>query len=206
MRNTIVLLFTTLILALLGGCGQAPETANVETPNLNLPANTDFSGNILTNVDPNVVNDPPASSGNENIAPFPEIQSNKVGNHVRTGEPGVDSDGIKQAQQNKQMLLGADNSFITGEMNKQGQPVQARTFVNHPLLAKVEVIALGENEKKQLVHLKDGRVLPLSEEKIKKPMAASSYDLLKAVGVEYTAPAGTEKKEEPKQKLPYGKN
>lgn len=199
--NKLVILFITAITALsLTGCwGTATET-NTETADANL--NPDANLSATTNIDVNVVNNPPENTQTTNQPPIIEVQTNKVGNHVRTGEPGVDSPEMKKAEKMRQYKLGPENSFISGEMNDKGEPVQTRQFGNHPTIKKVEVITYSETEKKMLVYLKNGKVLPLEPGKVTNPMTASSYDLLKAVGVEVKTPAQTtdDKKEEQKKK------
>lgn len=196
--NKSVILFITAIIALsLTGCwGTATET-NTETTNANLQP--DANAVSLQNVDINTVNDPPANAETTNKSPMLEIQSNKVGNHIRSGEPGVDSEEFKKAEKTRRFKLGPENSLISGEMNKDGNPVQRRKFSNNQLIDKIEVITYSADEQKQFLYLKDGKVLQI-EPKISNPMNASTYQLLQAVGIEQkTAPqTGNEKKEDQK--------
>lgn len=80
-----------------------------------------------------------------------------------------------------------DDSEVSMEMNKAGQPVQTRIFKNHPVLLKVEKIYLGPKETKYTVHLKNGRVLPLEEGKLSDFLIAPPQDILAAVGVKNQA-------------------
>ena len=184
--NKLAILFITAITALsLTSCwGTEIET---ETANANL--NPNANSTVTANVSANEINNPNENTQSVKQTQLTEAQTNKIGNHVRTGEPGVDSKEMKKAEKNRQYIPAPENSLISNEMNNQGQPVQTRKFSGNPTLDKIEVIALGEKERKQLVYLKSGKVLPLEQGKISDPMTASSYDLLKAVGIGAKVPA-----------------
>lgn len=194
MNKIIILFVTATTVLLLTGCwATATET---ETANSNLNPNSNLSA--TTNTDAGVLNNSPENTQNINQKPIIDISGNKVGNHIRTGEPGVDSPEMKKAEQNKEYIKGPENSLISGEMNDKGEPVQTRRFKNHQTLDKVEIITYSETKKKIIVYLKNGKKLPLEPDRITNPMTASSFDLLKAVGVEAkTSPQTTgEKKKE----------
>lgn len=199
--NKIVILFITAVTALLlTGCWAAATETDTETANANL--NPDANLSATTNIDVNVVNNPPENTQEVSQKPMIEVQTNKVGNHIRTGEPGVDSPEMKKGESVRQYKLGPENSFISGEMNDKGEPVQTRQFGNNPTIKKVEVITYSETQKKMLVYLKNGKVLPLEPGKVTDPMTASSYEILKAIGVEVKSPPPTanDKKEEQRKK------
>ncbi len=75
-----------------------------------------------------------------------------------------------------------DNSEITTEMNKQGQPIETRTFKSNPLLAKVERIYTTLDNPTVRVYLKDGKVINLPKGKIDNIFSASAQEILNAVG------------------------
>lgn len=197
MNKSVILLITAVTAISLTGCwGTATETDS-ETANSAIIAQGNLSE--TTNIDVNVVNNPPENAQNIEPQPMVEIQTNKVGNHVRTGDPGEDPTGMKEAEKRRQYKLAAESSLISNEMNKDGNPVQTRQFGNNPILKKVEIISFSEKERKILVYLKDGKVLPMTQGKLPDPMVATSYQILKAVGVEPPAPPPTmsvEKKKE----------
>ncbi len=70
-------------------------------------------------------------------------------------------------------------------MNKQGQPIETRTFKSNPLLAKVERIYTTLDNPTVRVYLKDGKVINLPKGKIDNIFSASAQEILNAVG---TAP------------------
>ncbi len=78
-----------------------------------------------------------------------------------------------------------DNSEITTEMNKQGQPIETRTFKSNPLLAKVERIYITLDNPTVSVYLKDGKIINLPNGAIDNILTASAQEILNAVG---TAP------------------
>jgi hypothetical protein len=199
MNKSVILFITAIIAFSLTGCWGTTTETNTETANANLQP--DANAVSLKNVDINTVNNP-QNTVNTNQQPMLEVQTNKVGNHIRTGEPGVDTEEFKKAETTRRFKLGPENSLISGEMNKDGNPVQRRKFSSHQMLDKVEVITYSADLQKQFVYLKDGKVLQIEPGKISNPMTASSYELLKAVGVELqtSPPTGNEKKDDQKQK------
>lgn len=206
MNKSVILFIIAVTTFSLTGCwGTTTETAT-NTDTETAAAKTEFNPNANMsdsgNVNVNSINNLPENSEQTNQQPLIQFQTNKVGNHIRTGKPGVDSPQMKQAEKNKDFIKGAENSLISGEMNNKGEPVQTRQFQSHPTLDKVEIITNSETDKKILVHLKNGKVLPLAPNKITNPMTASSYDLLKAVGIEVKSPppSAEDKKEEQRKK------
>lgn len=200
MKKPSTLFITAILTLFLTGCwGTATET-NTETANANLTP--DANAVSLQNVDINTVNDPSANVDPNAENPMLDIQTNKVGNHIKSGEPGVDTEEMKKAENTRRFKLAPENSLIYGEMNKDGNPVQIRKFSSHPTLERVEIIAYSADDRKQFVHLKDGKVLQIEPGKIVNPMTASTFELLKAVGIEVkTAPlTDEEKKKQEKQK------
>lgn len=197
--NKLIILFITAIIAFsLTGCwGTATETVNTETANANKKPDANLQ--TMGNYDINTAGNSPETTqvntqeGNQN--PGIQIQTNKVGNHVRSGVPGEDTEAMKRAAKNGQFLPAPENSFISNEMNKAGNPVQTRKFNGHPTIDRVEIITFGEKNNKRLLYLKDGKVLPLEEGNTINPMTASSYQLLTAVGIEVKSPPSESKKE-----------
>ncbi len=197
--NKSAILFITAITAIsLAGCRQTSIEVNQETANTN--ANSKTVSSVMANSDANLVNNAPENTQQVDHPTAIEVATNKVGKFVRTGKPGIETEEMKNAVKKGQYIPGPESSLISGDMNKQGQPVQTRKFTKDQTLDKVEIIALGETERKILVHLRNGKVLPLEQGKITDPMTASSYDLLKAVGIEpkVTPKTNNAKKEDQK--------
>ena len=192
--NKLIILFITAIIAVsLAGCWSATTETNTENANANADEKTVADFSKETNVSVNVGNNSTGNTQTEDLPPTLQVQTNKVGNHIRTGKPGIDPPGMKNAE--KQYNTGLESSLISTEMNKDGNPVETRKFSNNPQLDKIEVTALGEKERKILVYLKNGKVLPLQQGKLTNPMVATSYEILKSVGIEVKAapPTGNEK-------------
>lgn len=198
--NKLVILFVTAVTAItLTGCWSATtETnseTNAETANANLTPDANYPE--TANFDVNVVNNPPEGTQNVEQKPLMEVQTNKVGNHVRTGKPGIDPPGMKEAEKRQQYKLGNESSLISNVMNKEGHPVQTRKFGGNPQIDKVEIISIDAKQRKILVYLKNGKTLQMAEGKLADPMTASSYQILKAVDVEVIpAPMINTKKKE----------
>ncbi len=79
------------------------------------------------------------------------------------------------------MTAAPDNSEVSSGMNAKGQPVETRFFINHPLLVKVERIDISNRNAK--VYLKNGKVLPLPEDKAGAFLTATAAEILAAVGI-----------------------
>lgn len=189
--NKLVVLFITAMIALcLTACWGTPtETVNTETKTENVNSNNtvaDFA-NTGTNTN-NAVNNSSANTQNTNIPAMFDVQSNKAGRQVKSGVPGKDMPEMKEAENNKQTIPAPENSVVSNEMNKQGNPVQTRKFNGNPAIDKLEVITLGEKQTKQLLYLKNGKVLEIPNGAVENPMFASSYTLLKAVGIDVKTP------------------
>lgn len=198
--NKSVILFISAIIALtLTGCWSAAntETANSETTNVitNADPRMTADSNIQINTDPSVVNDPPSNAVNSDKPMMSEIQSNKVGNHIRSGEPGIDPKDFKDALKNRITSPAPENSVVWGEMNKDGNAVQTRKFAKNPTIDKIEIITLGSNQKKQLLYLKSGKIIEIAEDKNVDLINGSSYQIFQAAGIEVkSAPQTTNEK------------
>lgn len=81
----------------------------------------------------------------------------------------------------KVVTAAPDNSEVSSDMNLKGQPVEIRSFKNHPLLIKVERVDLDNSNVK--VYLKNGKVLTIPEDKASGFLTASASEILEAVGV-----------------------
>ena len=74
-----------------------------------------------------------------------------------------------------------DDSVIVTTMNRQGNPVETRTFNRHPLLAKVEKITIGKDPQYK-VYLRSGKVLNAPVDKMENFRALAPENILDAVG------------------------
>lgn len=78
-------------------------------------------------------------------------------------------------------IAAPDNSEVISQMNEKGQPLERRTFKNHPVLAKIERIDLDNQNIK--VYLKSGKIVNLPADQADNFLTARADDILKAVGM-----------------------
>lgn len=147
--------------------------ANVNTPTATNQTLTPYKG--MQNVDPNVFN----QSG---------LNIKQVNRPVNTN-------------QSLTTRIAPDDSVFTVSMNKDGVPIETRTFNSHPILAKVEKQFLGK-EIKYKVYLRNGKVLEGPADKLENYRVMGPGNILEAVGIDpnvqntnQSKPAGKEKKE-----------
>ncbi len=81
------------------------------------------------------------------------------------------------------LTAAPDNSEISTEMNKQGQPIETRTFKDHPSLVKVVRTYVTLENPQVKVYLKNGKVLDLPKGKIDNIFNVPADEILTAVGV-----------------------
>ena len=78
-------------------------------------------------------------------------------------------------------VASPDNSEIISSMDAKGQPLETRTFKNHPILVKIERTNLDSRDIK--VYLKNGKTVVLPESWADSFLTAPASDILKAVGL-----------------------
>lgn len=157
--------FILIILIFLSGCSSTEQTnaAKNGTSNLNpnqanvnnSAASVPFNG--IQNVNPNAFN-----ASNDNLKVIPT-------------DP-------KKSQTTVGTRTAPDDSTFTGTMNSKGQPMEIRTFNNHPTLARVEKTFLGKSVQYK-VFLKNGKVLDADPEKMSNFAAMSPENILEIVGM-----------------------
>jgi hypothetical protein len=79
--------------------------------------------------------------------------------------------------------IAPDDSVFSASMNKNGMPVETRTFNSHPILAKVEKQFLGK-EVKYKVYLRNGKVLEGPADKLENYRVMGPGNILEAVGID----------------------
>ncbi len=159
----------------LGSCSSS-TTETVSTTNLNTADNSIANNSAAKSENIN------ADSSQSVLLQNPEFLDYK-------NKKGGKGKGVKVApiDPNAARFLSPapDNSEITTEMNKQGQPIETRTFKSNPLLAKVERIYITLDNPTVSVYLKDGKIINLPNGAIDNILTASAQEILNAVG---TAP------------------
>ncbi len=92
----------------------------------------------------------------------------------------------------------SDNSEITATMDKQGVPIETRTFKDNPMLVKVERVFIDLKNPQTRVYLKNGKVVNVSPDKLSNPSTASANEILTAAGI---IPKSAPQKAEPKTEM-----
>jgi hypothetical protein len=91
-----------------------------------------------------------------------------------------------------------DNSTVSVKMDKNGNPIETRTFLNHQILEKVEKISIGKNVKYK-VYLKNGKVIEPPADKMENFTALAPNNILAAIGIEPPPPRPEERVPEMKK-------
>jgi len=172
--------YLAVISTLIAGCSPA---ANVEISNSNVQLNTVTNKPIVS-----AVNQP---NTNVEIAPntnavviqnsliskntMQELRSKKGRGNINVAPMGPSVSAVS--------VPAPDNSEVSSQMNKQGVPVETRTFKNHPVLVKVERTFTDITKPVMKIYLKNGKVVNVPQGKIADPLTASADEILKAVGV-----------------------
>ncbi|MGI8639835.1 MAG: hypothetical protein ACR2MG_07760 [Pyrinomonadaceae bacterium] len=174
-----IFLGLTVFLIFPGGCSSSANQT-VSKTNSNIAnnsvaemrnTNVAVSTNMEDFMNPNNVPPAPANSGLSNT-PTQKIIKGKTTN-VAPIDPNV----------RKILAPAPDNSEISTEMNKQGQPIETRTFKSNALLAKVERIYITLDNPTVKVYLKNGKIIDLPKGRIDNIFDASANEILKAVGI-----------------------
>lgn len=146
---------------------------------VNIAPNAAVNNSVAATVNQPNANVEPMPNGNMKIQNFAISRDNIPSRKGDRIEKGTTADPI--APDVKPAEYSApDNSMTTSGMNLKGEPIETRTFQNHPTLLKVERVNL--NDKAIKVYLKNGKVLTLPENMAKNYLKASASDILNAVG------------------------
>ena len=188
----------------IGGCSQA-TTENVSTRNSDTGSkNTNVSSSMTQAQNTNAANTtmeefmnannvPPAANSAVNSANSPAIKSSdSLMDAMQKRGRGKRANAVPIDPHARQILTVApDNSEISTEMNKQGQPIETRTFRDNSSLDKVVRTYVTTENPQVKVFLKNGKVLDLPKSKIDNIFNASADEILNAVGAapQKSAPA-----------------
>lgn len=168
-----------IFLVFLSGCTSAPVT-NVNSANSNVADNSvaemSNTNSASVTMEEFMNTNAAAPSVNKDVS---ELSGSPTGKNSR----GKNADSAP-IDPNAEMILttAPDNSVITTSMNKQGAPVETRTFKSHPTLLKVERVYTDLKNPTITVYLKNGKTYDLPKEKIDDIFNVSANDILNAVG------------------------
>ena len=181
-------LLLTVFSIFLTGCSSAPV-------NNSTAANTNSTTNAANSANQNSV----AEMSNDNTVPLtmeefmnannaaPDENANRsdlsgspIGKNARGRRPNS-----APVDPNAETILtvAPDNSVITTSMNKDGAPIETRTFKSHPTLLKIERVYTDLKNPTIKVFLKNGKTFDLPKEKITDIFNVPADDILKAAGV-----------------------
>ena len=167
-----VLILLSVIFANCGGNTAEPNSAaaNTNSARAEVPANSISSNNGQTQ---------PAYNGEtKEIADGFPVPANANVTVVDTNQ-AVDTMREKPAP---------DDSTFSAEMNEKGQPVETRTFRNHPTLKKVEKITMSPRDYVFKIYLKNGKVVESKSDKLKDFRVISPESILDTVGMKPPPP------------------
>lgn len=200
-------LWTAIFLMFVSSCSPATsENSDTRNSNIiirNVSANNSVNqvpnANAQNSAKPtmeefmNANNIPPVADDAANNANSPQLRSTnslmdamqKKGMGKRVNVAPIDPNARRV------LTVAPDNSEISTEMNKQGQPVETRTFKDNPSLDKVVRTYITLENPQVKVYLKNGKILDLPKGKIDNPFNVPANEILTAVGVatQKSAPA-----------------
>jgi hypothetical protein len=178
MRAKIAKFLVVPVCLLTWGCGSAVETnsnTNVVVTNAN-PAN----GSDVDVIQPAPVNGVTANSGTGN--------TNRL--NINAGNPSM-------ANAKPMVFPAPDDSEYSTTMDQSGSAIETRTFRKDPVIAKVERIWKGVNDKTVSIYLKNGKVVSVPADKWTDIKSQPVQVFYEAAGVKPpTPPAGTTRKDE----------
>jgi len=153
------------------GCSSAPTTTNTTT-------NTTESENknpTNTNVE--------TAAGNSEKPPVLKFGIDKNAKGGRFPNPnatgGIDVKNVKVVTPTRP---ASDNSQVASTMNKEGTPIETRTFKSHPILLKTERIYTDIQNPNGRVYLKNGKIVELPPDPSINLSIAPANEILKAIG------------------------
>ena len=184
--------FTIAVIAVLSGCS-SNDTVNIAKNNSNTTAPISVpaaNSNTLT----------AANENSSQMQPYGGMQNVNASNF---NAPNSTIVVTPKPAQKDQLPVGArvagDGSIInSGSRGKDFY--EARTFNNHPVLAKVEKIMDGKTTKYK-VYLKNGKVLDAPAEKMGNFESVSPENLLEIVGMSPKSAANSTTENEQKKEI-----
>jgi len=170
MKKFLSLLIVSTFIA---GCSSAPTVTNTT-------ANT--ANNVSNNNPINANVETAGNSTNVNVLTNNMLKSTKGGRFPNPNRKpgGIDMKNVKVVSPTNP---APDNSEVSTSMNKQGEPVETRTFKNHPILLKVEKIFIDIKNPTTRVYLKNGKVVELPPGEISDASTAPADEILRAVKI-----------------------
>ena len=174
------------------GCSSASTVTNTTVNTADPVNNNPVKNNNPINANVEAV----GNFANVNVStndPFKNIKGGRFPNPNRK-PGGIDMKNVKVVTPTNP---APDNSVVSTSMNKQGEPVETRTFKNHPVLLKVEKIFVDIKNPNTRGYLKNGKVVELSPGKISDASTSPADEILQAVG---GAPNITRQKNVPPKK------
>ena len=184
-----VFLSLIIISIFLSACS-APPSKNVNSVNSNISDNS-VNNNSVTEMRNANVSQPTmeefmnanraAPAGNTDISELPDSpMKQSLRKRAESSKP-IDPNASKI------LTTAPDNSEISTRMDKDGTPIETRTFKSSEKLAKVERIYTDLKNPTIRVYLKNGKTIDLPKDKISDIFSVSANEILKAAGV---APSG----------------
>lgn len=176
-------------------------TTNINNDSAKINANVNANINANTNLPPQ---DAELNSQNLPADPLANVQAgDSITNHpskkdsdAQTDQKAVPNSAKVPVERLNNAIAAPDDSVFSMIMDEKGNPVETRVFAKHPILAKVERKVFGMNQSTTRVHLRDGKVLPMAEGKIRDLAIAPPALILEAVGVQPPASADSKEKKE----------
>lgn len=174
-------LYLTLCMFFLSSCSSAP-VANVDSTNSN--SINENSAAEISNANNNSVLTMEEFMNANNAAPAANSNISDLSGSPTGKNSRGRSANPEPLDPNAEMILttAPDDSVITTSMNKQGAPIETRTFKSHPTLVKVERVYTELKNPTIKVYLKNGKTYDLPKEKIDDIFNISANEILKAVG------------------------
>lgn len=142
---------------------------------------TNSEGNSINN-QTNANNSAAVNQNQPTVVPYNGVQNldsnafNATSSNVKQVNRPVD------ANQKVDQRIAPDESTLTVSMDKNGNPVETRTFKNHQVLIKVEKINYGK-EVKYKVYLKNGKVVEAPADKMENFTSLHPNNILAAIGL-----------------------
>ena len=168
-----------VLAAFAAGCASAPTV-------------TSTTANTTDSVNNNLTNAKVETAGNSNKPPVLKfgIDGNAKGSRFPNpnANGGIDVKNVKVVTPTKP---APDNSQVSSTMNKEGTPIETRTFKNHPILLKTERIYADVDNPNSLVYLKNGKIVTLPQDANVNLSNAPANEILRAISI--TADAAPQK-------------
>lgn len=169
--------YFTIVLVFIAACSSS--SPKVETNIKIVETNAVSNKAVVSTVNQPNTNTVPSPNGNIIIQNF-AVSKDNIGN--AKGKKGAGAgDALPIPNATRAAVAAPDNSEIVNTMDAKGQPLETRTFKNHPILVKIQRTDLNNRDIK--VYLKNGKVVILPENQAGVFLTAPAGDILKAVGL-----------------------